>query len=291
MPSAPSTITHMSSYVTSTEIAQRHHRRATRFFWTWLAGATAVSLIGNVAHAWLTASEGTRWLAASVAAVPPTVLLASVHGIAVLAKTSASGRVYRAAVAATTGLALGAFLLSFVALRDLAVLAHIPAPLAFVLPLVIDLAIGVATLALVAVGDKPTRRVTQRAAQPQLSKVSTPTPAPRPTTSTASSTAPVAPRSTSPDAAVAPRTAPSSAPRKPADAPSPDPELVALAERIVSSKAVRQDVRTVARILELSESETRKAVIGKRLGVHHSVITRVLAEAEQERRNTLSLAS
>ncbi|MBN7315075.1 hypothetical protein I3U70_27195, partial [Mycobacteroides abscessus subsp. abscessus] len=95
------------SLLTSTEIAQRHHRRATRFFWSWLAGATAVSLIGNVAHAALTASEGTRWLAAAVAAVPPTVLLASVHGIAVLAKTSASGRVYRAAVAATTGLALG----------------------------------------------------------------------------------------------------------------------------------------------------------------------------------------
>lgn len=90
--SSASTIGHMSSYVTSTEIAQRHHHRATRFFWTWLAGATAVSLCGNVAHAVLTATTGTRWLAASVAAVPPTVLLASVHGIAVLAKTSASGR-------------------------------------------------------------------------------------------------------------------------------------------------------------------------------------------------------
>ncbi|MBN7483918.1 hypothetical protein I3U71_25635, partial [Mycobacteroides abscessus subsp. massiliense] len=111
----------MSTILTSTEIAQRHHRRATRFFWSWLAGATMVSLAGNVIHAWLTASSSTRWLAAAVAAVPPTVLLASVHGIAVLAKTTASGRVYRAAVAATTGLALGAFLLSFVALRDLAV--------------------------------------------------------------------------------------------------------------------------------------------------------------------------
>nr|WP_235631182.1 hypothetical protein [Mycobacteroides immunogenum] len=64
-------------------------------------------------------------------------------------------------------------------MRDLAMLAHIPAPLAFVLPLVIDLAIAVATLALVAVGDKPTRRVSQRTASPQLSKVSAPTPAPR----------------------------------------------------------------------------------------------------------------
>ncbi|UEA22791.1 DUF2637 domain-containing protein [Mycobacteroides abscessus subsp. abscessus] len=279
------------SVLTSTELAQRHHRRATRFFWSWLAGATAVSLIGNVAHAALTASEGTRWLAAAVAAVPPTVLLASVHGIAVLAKTSASGRVYRAAVAATSALALGAFLLSFVALRDLAVLAHIPAPLAFVLPLVIDLAIGVATLALVAVGDKPTRRVAQRAAQPQVSKPIAPTPVPRPTPSSAPTAAPVAPRTTSPDAPATPRPAPTTAPQKGTDTPTPAPETVALAERIVSSKAVRQDVSVVSRILELSESESRKNVIADRVGVHHSVITKVLEAAETQRRHGLQAVS
>ncbi|MBN7388559.1 Protein of uncharacterised function (DUF2637) [Mycobacteroides abscessus subsp. abscessus] len=281
----------MSSYVTSTEIAQRHHHRATRFFWTWLAGATAVSLCGNVAHAVLTATTGTRWLAASVAAVPPTVLLASVHGIAVLAKTSASGRVYRAAVTATTGLALGAFLLSFVALRDLAVLAHIPAPLAFVLPLVIDLAIGVATLALVAVGDKPTRRVAQRAAQPQVSKPSATPTAPRPTPSTAPPAAPSAPRTTSTDAPATPRPAPTTAPQKVSDAPTPAPEVLALAERIVSSKSVRQPVNTVARILMLAESESRKNVIADKAGVHHSVVTKVMESAETERRHQLQAVS
>jgi hypothetical protein len=91
-------------------------------------------------------------------AVPPTFLLLSVHGLAVLAKTTASGTVYRAAVAATGALAVGAFILSFVALRDLAVIAGIRPNLAPVLPLVIDLAIGVATLGLVAIGDKPARR-------------------------------------------------------------------------------------------------------------------------------------
>ncbi|MDQ8118553.1 DUF2637 domain-containing protein [Mycobacteroides abscessus] len=278
------------SILTSTELAQRQHRRATRFFWSWLAGATVVSLAGNVIHAWLTASEGTRWLAAVVAAVPPTVLLASVHGIAVLAKTSASGRVYRAAVAATTALALGAFLLSFVALRDLAAIAHIPRQLAFVLPLVIDLAIGVATLALVAVGDKPTRRATQRAAQPQLSKVPATPAAPRQAPSTAP-TAPTAPRPTAPAAPVTPRTAPSSAPQKVSDAPSPAPELIALAERIVDSRAVRQPVSVVARILELSETEARKNVISERVGVHHSVVSKTLEAAERERRHGLQAVS
>lgn len=279
------------SLLTSAEIAQRHHHRATRFFWAWLAGATAVSLIGNVVHAALTASEGTRWLAAAVAAVPPTVLLASVHGIAVLAKTSASGRVYRAAVAATSALALGAFLLSFVALRDLAVIAHIPAPLAFVLPLVIDLAIGVATLALVAVGDKPTRRVTPRAASPQVGKPpATPT-ASRSTPSSAPPTAPTAPRPATPSAPNATRTAPSSAPQGSLSAPTPAPETVALAERIVESKAVRQPVAVVARILSLAETEPRKNVLADRAGVHHSVVSKVLEAAETQRRSQLAVAS
>ncbi|AMT69260.1 MULTISPECIES: DUF2637 domain-containing protein [Mycobacteroides] len=281
----------MSTILTSTELAQRHHRAAVRFFWVWLAGATVVSLSGNVAHAALTASESTRWLAAAVAAVPPTVLLASVHGIAVLAKTSASGRVYRAAVVATTGLALGAFMLSFVALRDLAVIAHIPRPLAFVLPLVIDLAIAVATLALVAVGDKPTRRASQRAAQPQVSNPrATPT-APRQALSTTSPSAPTAPRSTTPAAPVTPRPAPPNAPQEAPDAAAPAPETVALAERIVESKAVRQPVATVARILAMAESESRKNVVAERVGVHHSVISKVLAEAERERRHGLVAVS
>lgn len=279
------------SILTSTELAQRHHRAAVRFFWSWLAGATVVSLAGNVIHAALTASSSTRWLAAAVAAVPPTVLLASVHGLAVLAKTSASGRVYRAAVAATTALAAGAFLLSFVALRDLAVIAHIPRQLAFVLPLVIDLAIGVATLALVAVGDKPTRRASQRTASPQLSNHRATPAAPRPTTPSAPSPAPTAPRSTTSDAPVTPRTAPPSAPQKAPDAASPAPELVALAERIVESRAVRQPVATVARILELVETEPRKNIVAERAGVHHSVVTKVLSEAESQRRHGLQAVS
>ena len=36
---------------TQTEITQRNHHRAVRFFWGLLIGATTVSLIGNVVHA------------------------------------------------------------------------------------------------------------------------------------------------------------------------------------------------------------------------------------------------
>ena len=101
----------MTTALSATELAARHHRRAVRFFWAWLIGATLMSLAGNVTHALLAAPQGSRWLAAAVAMVAPTVLLAAVHGIAVLAKVNASGAVYRVSVAATGALAVGAFVL------------------------------------------------------------------------------------------------------------------------------------------------------------------------------------
>lgn len=147
---------------TEAEMRVTHHRRATRFFWVWLVLATSLSLVGNVVHAWVGHSAapdtGTRVLAAAVAAVPPTILLLSIHGIAVLVRAGASGAVYRTSVAATGALGCGAFALSFVALADLARMAGVPAALAPVLPLIVDLAIAVATLALVAVGDRPAPR-------------------------------------------------------------------------------------------------------------------------------------
>ena len=85
---------------TQTEITQRNHHRAVRFFWGLLIGATMVSLIGNVAHAVL------PYLSLIVvqigaATVPPIALLAAVHGIALAVRAGASGRVYRWAVSAT----------------------------------------------------------------------------------------------------------------------------------------------------------------------------------------------
>ncbi|KPG02310.1 hypothetical protein AN910_27750, partial [Mycobacteroides immunogenum] len=113
----------------------------------------------------------------------------------------------------------------------------------------------------------------------------------RPTPSTASSPAPAAPRPAIPDAPATSRPAPSSAPQKPADAAAPAPETIALASRIVESKAVRQPVGVVARILELAETESRKNVIAERAGVHHSVVTKVLEAAESQRRHGLQAVS
>ena len=103
---------------TQTEITQRNHHRAVRFFWCFLIGATLVSLIGNITHAVLPYIPHVV-IQIGAAAVPPIALLAAVHGIALAVRAGASGRVYCWAVSAVAAIGVGAFAVSFLALRDL----------------------------------------------------------------------------------------------------------------------------------------------------------------------------
>jgi hypothetical protein len=267
----------MTTNLTQADITRRNHRHAVAFFWAWLILATCVSLAGNVTHAWLTAGPGTRWLAACVAAVPPIVLLLAVHGLAVLAKVTSSGAVYRAAVAATAALAVGAFVLSFVALRDLAVIAGIRPGFAPVLPLVIDLAIGVATLALVAIGDKPARRshnATRNAAA---------------TTSPGaiSATSKREPAAISLRAGVLSDRANATTPDKRSATPSADDPIRELADTLVAEKVTRQSIDRVAAILAAHEHGDPLNRIAKQVGVHHTAVSRVIDAAAERRQRTL----
>ncbi|AGB27167.1 Protein of unknown function (DUF2637) (plasmid) [Mycobacterium sp. JS623] len=126
-------------------------RKAKRFFWTVLSMATLASVSGNVAHALLNAATGTAVVSAAVAAVPPIILLAGIHGLGTLARASrGSGFAYWAAMVMTVLLACGAFALSFDALRALAETAGIRSTLAWIWPLIIDLSIAQSTWALLA---------------------------------------------------------------------------------------------------------------------------------------------
>lgn len=252
--------------LTAADLMIRHHRRAVRFFWTWLMGATLTSLAGNIIHAVLTAPENLRWIAAVIAAVPPTVLLCAVHGIAVLAKTNASGTMYRVSVTATGALALGAFFLSFVALRDLAVIAGIGPRLAAVLPLVIDLAVAVATAALVAIGEKPPRRGRNAASTATQ-------PAARSATANRVTIGRDRGMSALPDGA----SATASAPHDATDA------IAQLAAKLVAAKATRQSVEKVEAILLAHQNGDPLNRIAAVLGVHHSAVKRVLDAAAPNR--------
>jgi hypothetical protein len=81
-----------------------------------------------------------------------------VHGIALAVRAGASGRVYCWAVGAVAFIGLGAFALSFLALRDLMRVIGYSSATAWIFPAIIDTAVAVSTLMLVALGDKPARR-------------------------------------------------------------------------------------------------------------------------------------
>jgi hypothetical protein len=142
---------------TQGEIANRNHRRAVRFFWCFLIGATTVSLVGNVAHAVLPCIPPVV-IQIGAAAVPPIALLAAVHGIALAVRAGASGRVYCWAISAVAAIGVGAFSVSFLALRDLMLAIGYSSETAWVFPAIIDTAVAVSTVMLVALGDKPARR-------------------------------------------------------------------------------------------------------------------------------------
>lgn len=267
-----------------------------RFLWVWLSISTLLSVCGNVGHAALTVPSGTaQILAIAWASAPPTLLMLAVHALPTLSRMMGSTTSDKLLSIVVWGVTMGAFGWSAYGIYSFTSTLGVPPALAALAPAVIDLSVFGATRGLVLTSPLAARlkvgAPSPRAAQPQLSKGSTPTPAPRQAPSAAPTAAPPAPRNVSTDAPTAPRSAPTTAPQNGAGAPSPAPELVRLAEHIVGSRAVRQDVRTVARILELSETESRKAVIADRVGVHHSTVSKVLESAELERRAALTLAS
>jgi hypothetical protein len=80
--------------------------------------------------------------------------------------------VYRWAVSAVAAIGVGAFAVSFLALRDLMRVIGYSSATAWIFPAIIDTAVAVSTMMLVALGDKPARRT--RTVTPSAN---TPTPA------------------------------------------------------------------------------------------------------------------
>ena len=127
------------------------HMRAVRFFWTVLAIASAASIAGNAMHAVLSATAVSAAVAAAVATAPPLVLLASTEGVSLLIRVRQHGSAaYWCALAMTTLLAACAFILSFDALRDLAIRCGVRESLGWLWPVVVDVTIAQATISLLA---------------------------------------------------------------------------------------------------------------------------------------------
>jgi hypothetical protein len=137
-------------------------RRVRRFFWGTLFGATGASVAGNIAHA-LLAAPAHAVIAVPASVVPPAVLLTSTHGVALLVRTRTVGAAYWCALAVTAMLAGCAFVLSFDALRALALTwAGFSPATAWLWPLAIDLSIAQSTIALLALSGAPRRASSAR---------------------------------------------------------------------------------------------------------------------------------
>lgn len=143
-----------------------NHRRATRFLWVVLAGATLISVAGNAIHAWYGAVNLPPAIAAAVATVPPVALLCLCEAMSLISRTrTANTTTHRSALVVTAFLAMGAFVLSFDALRDLALRAGVRESLAWLWPITVDATIGQATLALLALSRAPAALETPAPAQ------------------------------------------------------------------------------------------------------------------------------
>lgn len=228
-------------------------RRATRFFWCILCAATGASVCGNVAHAVL-AQPHHAGVAATAAVVPPAVLLGATHGVALLVRSRAGGAVYWCALTLTVALAGCAFVLSFDALRALAVTwAGFPPATAWLWPLAIDLSITQSTLALLALSGAPRRGRSDASRRTDDASV-------RNGVHLHQLDAPVA------DFPISNREVPTSL-----------NDWTVQADELIGAGVTRLDRDRVAAVLAELEKGTAPSTIARRHGVGYSTVTRIAA--------------
>lgn len=123
---------------------------ATRFFWGFLIGSASVSVLGTVTHAVL-GNAPSPVIAAAVAFFTVLIQLGATYGVHALVHARIIGAAYHWALLGVVTLALGAFIVNFVQLRDLVITwAAIAPAIAWIVPLIVDLGMTVSTVAIMA---------------------------------------------------------------------------------------------------------------------------------------------
>lgn len=131
-------------------------RKAQKYYWGVLILATIASITGNVVHALLATADHTSTaipaVAATLAVVPPVVEVLAAYGVHLLVHVRKVGIAYGTAFAITVALVILAFIVSFEALRDLAIVYGGMKPhTAWIIPVVIDFSITGSTVSLLAI--------------------------------------------------------------------------------------------------------------------------------------------
>jgi hypothetical protein len=276
---------------TQVDIAAKNRSAARRFFWMLLILATATSLYGNIAHA-IGGTEGVNPNSVIGASIAPVFLMALVHGVAHLARNTASGWAYGLVVALVGSVAAFAFAQSYGALTAFARDSDVLAP--GLTPLIVDATIGVSTFALVVLGEKPTSRVrnprpaTPAPATPQVKAVAP--------TATATHTAPpTATPNRDMQRDPAPKTAATAILGR-RESASPENTLRPvsgdatsdLAAELVRDKATRQPVEIVRAVIAAHNNGDPLNRIAKDVDRHHTAVKRIIDAAAVHRQRQLA---
>jgi hypothetical protein len=214
-----------------------------------------------------------------------------VHGIALAVRAGASGRVYCWAVSAVAAIGVRAFSVSFLALRDLMRVIGYSSETAWIFPAIIDTAVAVSTLMLVALGDKPAHRAP---------RVSTPTAtvqraAQTPVQSAKAEAIPFAPTSGRAQTAQAKRVQ-ASASAQPdlaqtvqdsahTEATQVDADL---ASQLIASGVTTQPVETVIAVLAASRDGASINGAAKASGINFRTAKRIVQAAAKRRQRQLA---
>lgn len=233
---------------------------ATRFFWSWLIGSAAFSMLGVVTHAQL-GSARSPLIASVLAFVIVVVQLCATYGVHALVQARIVGAAYRCALAIAIAIAIGAFVLNFVALRDLVIIWAGTAPvIAWIVPLIVDLGMTASTMALLALTNA------QRAEQLHTAT----------------------PGAAQPGASVhveVHSTVRAEAHAAHGDAqPAQVDAHLEIAQRIVAQGVTRIEPERVAKVLAVyaetaGTPSSTPSIIARRTGVHHETVERILDAA------------
>ncbi len=178
--------------------------------------------------------------------------------------------------------------MSFRALRDLMGDIGYSSASAWIFPAIIDTAVAVSTMMLVALGDKPARRTrTVTALAPAQVKPSAPT-TPKPISS------PPRPHSVRADqVASSAKSAPVDAALRAASTPDQRADAgvdyAALAQALVDAGATTKPAAVVASILAAHADGTALNRIASDAGIHHKTVSKIIDAAENHRRKLVAV--
>lgn len=148
------------------EVTRRTVRQDRRFLWLWLTAATICSVAGNVGHALVEAIQRAKpdaiaaappsltadllfWSSVGWAVVPPLLLMLAVHGLPTLARMLGTDESDPMLKVVVWGVVVAAFGWSAYGIFTFTVAVGVPAAVAWVAPLAIDLSVFGATRGLV----------------------------------------------------------------------------------------------------------------------------------------------